>query len=152
MSKEYQHIIYEVEDPIAVIKMNRPEALNAFTARMLAEIKHALAEAENDERVVGIVLTGEGKGFCPGMDMNALDSQSSGTNDGQREDLSFLAANPGDETLGENFETTYTYFMSIRKPIIAAINGACAGLGLAVATMTDIRIAERSARLSLIHI
>jgi enoyl-CoA hydratase/carnithine racemase len=144
----YQDIIYEVEDPIAVIKMNRPEALNAFTVRMLAEIKHALAEAESDERIVGIVLTGEGKGFCPGMDMNALDSQSSGTKDGQREDLSFLAANPGDETLGENFQTTYTYFMSIRKPIIAAINGACAGLGLAVATMTDIRIVERSAKFS----
>ena len=148
MNETYQDIIYEVEDPIAVIKMNRPEALNAFTVRMLAEIKHALAEAESDERVVGIVLTGEGKGFCPGMDMNALDSQSRGTNDGQREDLSFLAANPGDADLGENFETTYTYLMSIRKPIIAAINGACAGLGLAVATMTDIRIVERSAKFS----
>ena len=135
MNETYRDIVYEVEDPIAVIKMNRPEALNAFTVRMLAEIKHALAEAESDERVVGIVLTGEGKGFCPGMDMNALDSQSSGTNGGQREDLSFLAANPGDETLGENFETTYTYLMSIRKPIIAAINGAVSYTHLTLPTI-----------------
>ena len=104
MNETYQDIVYEVEDPIAVIKMNRPKALNAFTVRMLAEIKHALGEADSDERVVGIILTGAGKGFCPGMDMNALDSQSSGTNDGQREDLSFLAANPGDEAMGEKRE------------------------------------------------
>ena len=143
----YQDIIYQVDDPVAVIKFNRPEALNAFTSRMLAEIRHALAAAETDEKVVGIILTGEGRGFCPGMDMNALDAISDG-NAGKTDDLAELKAQPGDPELGDNFQVTYSYLMSIRKPVIAAINGACAGLGLAIASMTDLRIVERSAKFS----
>jgi enoyl-CoA hydratase/carnithine racemase len=143
---EYQDIIYEVTDPVAVITMNRPEALNAFTNRMLAEIRHALAAAEQDEQVVGIVLTGAGRGFCPGMDMNALDNLSSG--EGGREDLSALDATPGDAELGDNFKTTFTYLQSIRKPVIAAINGACAGLGMAFAMLADMRVVERQAKFS----
>ena len=143
----YQDIIYQVDDPVAVIKFNRPDALNAFTSRMLAEIRHALAAAETDEKVVGIILTGEGRGFCPGMDMNALDAISDG-NAGKTDDLAELKAKPGDPELGDNFQVTYSYLMSIRKPVIAAINGACAGLGLAIASMTDLRIAERSAKFS----
>ena len=144
---QYRDIIYQVDDPVAVIKFNRPEALNAFTGRMLAEIRHALAAAETDEHVVGIVLTGEGRGFCPGMDMNALDAISDGET-GSNDDLADLKAQPGDPELGDNFQVTYSYLMSIRKPVIAAINGACAGLGLAIATMTDFRIVERSAKFS----
>ena len=143
----YQDIIYRVDDPVAVIKFNRPDALNAFTSRMLAEIRHALAAAETDEKVVGIILTGEGRGFCPGMDMNALDAISDG-DAGKTDDLAELKAQPGDPELGDNFQVTYSYLMSIRKPVIAAINGACAGLGLAIASMTDLRIVERSAKFS----
>lgn len=142
----YQHIIYEVENPVAIITMNRPEALNAFTNRMLAEIKHALAAAEADENVVGIVLTGAGRGFCPGMDMNALDNLSTG--EGAKDDLSALDAQPGDATLGENFTVTFTYLQAIRKPVIVAINGACAGLGMAFAMLADMRIVERQAKFS----
>ena len=144
---EYQDIIYQVDDPVAVITLNRPEALNAFTHTMLAEMRHALAAAEQDERVVGIVITGAGRGFCPGMDMNALDSISGGGNADGQDSTNALKAKPGDQALGDNFQVT-TATMSIRKPVIAAINGACAGLGLAVATMTDLRIVERSARFS----
>ena len=68
----YKEISYQVDDPVAVITMNRPDALNAFTTRMLAEIRHAVAAAEQDDQVVGIVLTGAGRGFCAGMDINAL--------------------------------------------------------------------------------
>lgn len=145
-STTYEEIIYEVDDPVAVITMNRPQALNAFTVRMLAEIRHALAAAEADERVVGIVLTGAGRGFCPGMDMQALDAMSS--DEDTEQDLSGLSASPGDPTLGENFQVTYAYLQSIRKPIIAAINGACAGLGMAVAMFADMRVVERQATFS----
>lgn len=145
-ASDYQDIIYDVEDPVAIITMNRPEALNAFTNRMLAEIRHALAAAEQDKRVVGIILTGAGRGFCPGMDMNALDNLSSGS--GARDDLSALEASPGDPELGGNFQVTFSYLCSVRKPIIAAINGACAGLGMAIATLTDLRIVERQAKFS----
>jgi enoyl-CoA hydratase/carnithine racemase len=140
----YQQITYEVRDPVAIITMNRPEALNAFTNRMLAEIRHALAAAEKDPAVVGIVLTGAGRGFCAGMDMNALNSMSSGG--GNREDLSALDAEPGDKALGENFQVSFTYLLSIRKPLIAAINGACAGLGFVFALLADMRFVEKQAR------
>ena len=116
--------------------------MNAFTRRMLAEIRHALAAAAKRARR-RYRAAGEGRGFCPGMDMNALDAMSDG-NGGGSENLTELKAQPGDADLGHNFQVT-GYLMSIRKPVIAAINGACAGLGLAMATMTDLRIVERSA-------
>ena len=123
----YQDIEYRIEDPVAIITMNRPDNLNAFTNRMLAEIRHALAAAEQDTSVVGIILTGAGRGFCAGMDMGALDSLSAG--DRQEEDLSELQAEPGDPAMGENFQVTFSYLLSSRKPLIAGFNGACAGLG-----------------------
>ncbi|MEZ5598751.1 MAG: enoyl-CoA hydratase-related protein [Pseudomonadales bacterium] len=140
----YQEIVYDVRDPVAVITMNRPDALNAFTNRMLAEIRHALAAAEQDPAVVGIVLTGAGRGFCAGMDMNALNAMSAGG--GAREDLSALEANPGDASLGDNFQVAFTYLLSVRKPVIAAINGACAGLGFVFALLADMRFVEKQAR------
>jgi len=142
----YQHINYQVDSPIATITMNRPDALNAFTNRMLAEIRHALAAAEDDEAVVGIILTGAGRGFCAGMDMNALDNLSSG--DSAAEDLSALKANPGDESLGEDFQVTFSYLLALRKPLIAAVNGACAGLGFVFALLADMRFVERQAKFS----
>ncbi|HTO58974.1 MAG TPA: enoyl-CoA hydratase-related protein [Pseudomonadales bacterium] len=141
----YQHILYSVEAPVATITMNRPDNLNAFTTRMLAEIRHALAEAERDERVVGIVLTGAGRGFCAGMDMNALNDMSSGAGR-VADDLSALDAHPGDRKLGENFDVAYTYLLSIRKPLLAAINGACAGLGFCVALLCDMRFVDKTAK------
>ena len=140
----YKEITYAVEDPVAVITMNRPDRLNAFTTRMLAEIRHALAAAEQDAAVVGIVLTGAGRGFCAGMDMGSLDNLSSGN--AQTEDLSTLDASPGDPELGPNFQVTFSYLLSIRKPLIAAVNGACAGLGFVFAMLADLRIVERQAK------
>ena len=66
----YSEILYEVADPIATITLNRPSALNAWTARMGVEVKHAVAAAEADKRVVAIVLTGAGRGFCAGADLS----------------------------------------------------------------------------------
>ncbi len=141
----YQHIQYTVEDPVAVITLNRPEALNAITGRMQAEMKHALAAAEADEKVVGIVMTGAGRGFCAGADIGGLQATASGER-GEAEDLSEFAANPGNPDMGPNFQVTFTYLMSIRKPLIAAINGACAGLGFVFACLCDMRFVERQAK------
>jgi enoyl-CoA hydratase/carnithine racemase len=140
----YEDIHYEVRDPVAIITMNRPDRLNAFTNRMLAEIRHAFAAAERDPDVVGIVLTGAGRGFCAGMDMGALDSMASGG--GARDDLGHLAAEPGDPAMGEQFGVAFSYLLSIRKPIIAAVNGACAGLGFVFALLADMRFVERQAK------
>ena len=143
----YRDILYSVEDPVAVITMNRPDALNAFTNRMLAEIRHALAAAERDERVVGIVLTGAGRGFCAGMDMNALNDMSSGGGRAS-EDLSALEAKPGNPDMGDDFTVTFSYLLAIQKPLLAAVNGACAGLGFCFALLCDMRFVDRSAKFS----
>jgi enoyl-CoA hydratase/carnithine racemase len=134
-----------VQDPVAIITMNRPEALNALTGRMQAEIRHAVGVAEQDPAVVGIVLTGAGRGFCAGADMQGLNATASGDG-GAREDLSALKASPGDPMMGENFQVTFTYLLSIQKPLIAAINGPCAGLGFCYALLCDMRFVERQAK------
>ena len=142
----YEEIRYEVDGPAAVITLNRPDALNALTNNMLEELKHALAEAEKDESVVGIVLTGEGRGFCAGMDMNALNSQASGGDLSAGAERRKLEADPGDKSMGDNFTVAFTYILSIRKPVIAAVNGACAGLGMSIALLCDMRFGSENTR------
>jgi len=143
----YDEIRYEVDGPSAVITLNRPDSLNAFTTNMLEEIRHAFDAAERDASVVGIVLTGEGRGFCAGMDMNALDSQASGGDLNAGVAPKHLDADPGDKSMGDNFRIAFTYMLSIRKPIIAAINGPCAGLGMSIALLCDLRFASENAKL-----
>lgn len=143
----YEHIQYSVDDPVATITLNRPEALNAITGRMQAEMKHALAAAEADEKVVGIILTGAGRGFCAGADIGGLQNTASGGS-AAREDLSEFAADAGNPEMGENFSVTFSYLLSIRKPLIAAINGACAGLGFVFACLCDMRFVEQQAKFS----
>jgi enoyl-CoA hydratase/carnithine racemase len=135
-----------VQDPVAIITMNRPDRLNAFTTRMLAEVRHAFAAAEQDPAVVGVILTGAGRGFCAGMDMGALDNMAAGS--GEREDLSAFAAEPGDPAMGEQFGVAFSYLLSVRKPVIAAVNGACAGLGFVFALLADMRFVEKQAKFS----
>ena len=74
----YEHIRYEVDDPVAIITLNRPQALNAWTETMDVEVRDALERAAADPKVVGIVVTGEGRAFCAGADMNLLSGISSG--------------------------------------------------------------------------
>ena len=143
----YNEIIYEVADPVATITMNRPDRLNAFTTKMLAEIRHALAAAEKDSRVVGIVLTGAGRGFCPGMDMDALDNISAGSTSADQE-LSEFDANPGNPDMGPQFATMYNHLLGLRKPIVAAVNGAAAGMGMAYALLCDMRFVDKRAKFS----
>ena len=144
---DYQDIEYQVEDPVAVITLNRPDRLNAMTIRMLAEIRHASAAAEADPRVVGIILTGAGRGFCAGMDLAALD-EISASGEVSREAPPALAADPGDPAMGEDFTGVYQYFLKLRKPVVAAVNGACAGLGFCFALLCDLRFVDRNAKFS----
>ena len=142
----YEEIKYEVNGPVATIRMNRPDYLNAFTSLMLAEIRHALARAERSEQVTGVVLTGEGRGFSAGMDMNSLSqSAQSGNNPTQGDKEEHLRADPGDPGMGPDFRVTYAYLLSLQKPLIAAINGPCAGLAFAIAMLCDMRYAADNA-------
>ena len=144
----YEQILYEVEDPIATITLNRPERLNAFTNRMGDELKHAIAAAEEDPSAVAILLTGAGRGFCAGADLKGLEAIGEGrgmdTGDGAASQP--LDASPGDAAMGESFQGPYSYMLSVRKPIIAAINGPIAGLGFAIAMFADMRFASDRAK------
>lgn len=142
----YDEIIYEVAGNAAVITFNRPDALNAFTNNMLEEMRHALDAAERDESVVGIILTGAGRGFCAGMDMNALSSQATGGDLSGGVERKQLDAEPGDRSMGENFTVAFTYILSVRKPVIAVVNGACAGLGMSIALLCDMRFGSENTR------
>ena len=68
----YEQIIFEVEDPVATITLNRPEKLNTLTHRMQQEMRHAITSAEESSEVVGIIITGAGRGFSAGADMAGL--------------------------------------------------------------------------------
>ena len=81
----YEAIIYETRGPVAILTLNRPQALNALTRTMLDEIRHAFQRAEDDQNIVGMILTGAGRGFCAGMDMNALNSQANNEGSGEGE-------------------------------------------------------------------
>jgi enoyl-CoA hydratase/carnithine racemase len=141
MNEPYEQILYEVNDPVATITLNRPEALNAWTNRMGAELKHAVARAEKDSAVVAIVITGAGRGFCAGADMKNLESLSQG---GELDAVpaELAEAEAGDPEMGEDFRGAYTYLLSVRKPVIAAINGPVAGMAVPIALCCDIRFAS----------
>ena len=135
----YQEIRYQVDDPVATITLDRPRVLNAWTDRMAAEVRHAVGEAERDPRVVGIVLTGAGRGFCAGADMNRLSALASGDS-GASEPSADLASDPGDPSCGPDLhDGTYTYLMSVPKPVIAAINGPVAGMAVPIVLACDLR-------------
>ena len=136
----YEEILYEVSEPLATITLNRPQQLNAWTERMGAEVKHAVAQAEADARAVAIVLTGAGRGFCAGADMHLLKGLGEGKG-GSRLPPE-LDADPGDPAMGDSFRGTYSYLMSVRKPVIAAVNGPCAGMALPIALSCDLRFAS----------
>jgi enoyl-CoA hydratase/carnithine racemase len=141
----YEEILYEVDDPVATITLNRPSAFNAWTDRMGAEVRHAVAAAESDPRVVGIVLTGAGRGFCAGADMNRLAALSSGERNFQAP-ANDLESEPGDPSFGDDLHLgTYTYLMSVPKPVIAAINGPVAGMGVPIALACDLRFMAEDA-------
>jgi enoyl-CoA hydratase/carnithine racemase len=141
-SGTYEDVLYQVDDPIATITLNRPKRLNAWTDRMGDEVKHAVAQAEADSRVVVIVLTGAGRGFCAGADMQTLASISDGIGVGDRSQRSSLRSDPGDPEMEAGFRAQYSFLMSVRKPVIAAINGPCAGMAVPIALACDLRFAS----------
>ncbi len=133
----YAEIRYEVDDPVAVVTLDRPEKLNALTRRTLVEIREAVTSAAADPAVFGIIVTGAGRGFCSGLDAEALqDSVARGS--GGRED-------PGSETPG-----LFSWLLSVGKPVIAAVNGVAAGGGMVLALMSDLRFAAPSASFTTI--
>ena len=142
----YEEIELQIDDPVATITLNRPDKLNALTDRTMQELRHAMATAEASEQVVGIVLTGAGRGFCAGVDMGSLqDIEAAGTAAGMRQETELEQLDPGDQGMGADFRHGFGYLMTVRKPIIAAVNGPCAGLGFSLSMFCDMRFMSDSA-------
>jgi len=142
----YEQILYEVRDRIATVTLNRPDKLNAWTGVMGREVRQAMDEAARDETVRVIVLTGAGRGFCAGADMQMLSGIVDAGTAARVEDAPPARPAPeGEAPIRPDFGGPYAYFPMVPKPIIAALNGATAGLGLVVSLYCDLRIAADSA-------
>jgi enoyl-CoA hydratase/carnithine racemase len=147
---DFAAIIYEKSDRVATITMNRPAKLNAWTRKMGAEMRQAMLEAERDDEVRAIVVTGAGKAFCAGADMAALNEilhgrASASSAPGWREAEFVKDQRP-------DYRTPYSWVLALSKPVIAAINGACVGLGFTHCLYYDIRIASERAKMGLIFV
>ncbi|MBN9037547.1 MAG: enoyl-CoA hydratase [Rhizobiales bacterium] len=138
---DFEQITYVVADGIATVTLNRPDKLNAWTDRMEREVFEAMRLAGTDDRVRVIVLTGAGRGFCAGADMNDLTVKSD-------EGADSLPSGPApifDPSSRPDFQKRYSYFPSVPKPVIAAVNGPCAGLGLVMTLYCDMRFSAPEA-------
>jgi enoyl-CoA hydratase/carnithine racemase len=137
---------YSVTDGVATVTLARPPG-NAWTGRMHHEYRAGLAEAERDPGVRAIVVTGAGRAFCVGADARALDRQIGQDRYDPGVDLGSLPR-PG-FGLNAEFDELFAYHFGILKPIVAAINGPAAGVGLVLACFCDIRFAAAGAKLTV---
>lgn len=137
-----------IDDGIATIWLNRPERMNAWTGRMHSEYRWCLLQADTDAAVRAIVVTGRGRGFCVGGDAQALAGHvaKGGYDPGTPADL----ATPGYGRDPE-FDASFAYHFGLSKPVVAAMNGPAAGVGLALACFADLRFAASGARFTTAH-
>jgi enoyl-CoA hydratase/carnithine racemase len=152
---KYEQILYDVSDRIATVTLNRPDKLNAWTMRMAAEVRDAFHRADKDDDVRVIIITGAGKGYCAGADMDMLQGiQRGGADSELSSELGSADAGPGveqeDPAVPAAFRGAYSYPLGLHKPVIAAVNGVAAGLGLSYMLYYDMRIASDRARFGTI--
>jgi enoyl-CoA hydratase/carnithine racemase len=137
----YTDIEYEVRGNAAIIRLNRPEKLNAFTYHTLKEIRQAVDAAVADRQVIGIIFTGNGRAFSAGLDSAVLASVTSGETETTTSTRST-----------EELPGLFSYLLQVPKPVIAAMNGVAAGGGLILALMSDIRMASRDAAITTVFL
>ncbi len=146
---ELKTIKYEHAAPgVAVLTLDRPASLNAWTGRMHTELRWTMERADADDDTRVVVITGEGRGFCSGADMAALagHSERGGYDPGTPDDL----AMPG-HGVSRAFDADFAWMLGLETPVIAAVNGPAAGVGLVLACWCDLRFVWRGAKLTTAH-
>ncbi|BBY78307.1 enoyl-CoA hydratase [Mycolicibacterium parafortuitum] len=135
VDRSAEPVLFDVRDSgVAVVTLNRPDRMNAWGGGLAQAFYRSIDRAEADPDVRVIVLTGNGRAFCAGADMGDLDSISG-------------ASDSGDTDVTELVGERHPHFLTqLRKPLIAAVNGACAGIGLTHALMCDVRFAAAGAK------
>jgi enoyl-CoA hydratase/carnithine racemase len=145
---DFTDIIYDKADRIATVTMNRPDKMNAWTGRMGLEMRHAMLDADADDNIGAIIVTGAGRAYCAGADMGGLNEISQG-----RATAGAAVSTSNDDLpkgARPDYRTPYSWAMALKKPVIGAINGACVGMGFTLCLYQDIRIASDKARMGLI--
>jgi enoyl-CoA hydratase/carnithine racemase len=144
MAMTYEQITYEMRGPVALITLARPDKLNAWTPRMGMEQADAIARANADPSVGAIVMTGAGRGFCAGADMEAtFKSRIEGTDPGGN-----TAAGQGGMPAGLD----WVKMARDAKPLVAAVNGAAVGIGMTMILPFDVIIASEQAKFGMLFI
>ena len=128
-------LLYEVKDKVATITLNRPDKLNAFTGDMITGWAKSLAEAQADDSVNVVIVTGAGRAFCSGGDVGRMRSGEPTAMDGKN-------------SLWEGVHRVPKQLEQMDKPVIAMVNGLAVGAGMGMCVMCDIRVAAESARFS----
>ena len=143
-----ERVILEVRDAVADVRLNRPEKLNALDGEMFAAIREAIRSVASDRAVRAVVLSGEGRGFCAGLDMGSFAAMAGGP---REEGVAALArrADAGPANAAQSVAWGWT---EVPVPVIAAVHGVAFGGGLQVALGADIRIVAPDARLSVMEI
>ncbi len=145
----WREIDYAVADRVATVTLNRPDRLNAWTGTMETELRAAMAGAARDDDARVILLTGAGRGFCAGADMSMLQSSAGESPEEaaarRREEAELRVAIPNRLDVPGDFSRRYCYFPSVPKPVIAAVNGPAAGLGMVMSLYCDVRLASDAA-------
>jgi len=142
---QYREILAATKDGVLTITLNRPDRLNAWTGIMQTEVETAIRAASTDDAVRCIILTGAGRGFCAGADMSGLQSiqaNAGATYSERTPDLKPKTVS----ALEQTFPGRFGHMFACPKPIIAAINGPCAGIGLILTLFADMRYAAADAK------
>ena len=141
-------VLYEVRNDIALLTLNRPHRHNAWNGTMHMAYRQALLRADTDNQVRAIIVTGSQRAFCVGGDAKALAGhvEKGGYDPGTSADI----AMPG-YGRDPDFDAPFAYQMGLSKPIIAALNGPAAGVGLALAAFTDLRFAVPGVKFTTAH-
>ncbi len=129
---DYKRIIFEKENGLGIIKFNHPKTMNAMGIRMMQELKHAVKQVERDKSVRCLLITGEGRAFCAGANLN----------DEDRDPNDIRSSGDG---LRDSYHPVLCSLKNLEIPLVTAVNGVAAGVGMSFALMGDIVCASQSA-------